>query len=218
MHILQFYKCILGHFIQVPSWVELNDMLPQVLSTLSFITHLPPKLPSSVCWLSPITTLFPYHHLKMWRIHGKQTKLGEIRQGGGNLYCWVERNGRTAVRWGRGSFVPSACGICLFKYQNARQRRPLGWVSKTRAQIIPEHAIHSSSLWRWREHFYHGNDRRHVYKFVPYKFTYLSRTESYEINCYSYPVQGSLINSSAVINARPQMCTSFPEPHHMPDQ
>lgn len=113
IHISQFYKCVLGHFNQVPSWVELNDVLPQVLSTLSIITHLPPKLLSSVCWLSPITTLFPYHHPKMWRIHGKQTKVGEIRQGGGNIYCWAERNGRTAVRWGCGSFVPSACGICL---------------------------------------------------------------------------------------------------------
>lgn len=54
--------------------------------------------------------------------------------------------------------------------------------------------------------------------FVCYKFTYLSRTEFNEINCYSYPVQDSVINSSAVINAHPQMCTSFPEPHHMPDQ
>lgn len=53
---------------------------------------------------------------------------------------------------------------------------------------------------------------------VRYKFTNLSRTEFNEINCYSYPVQDSLINSSAVINARPQMCMSFPEPHHMPDQ
>lgn len=53
------YKCSLGHFMQVPSWVDFNDMLPQFPSDLSFITHLLPTLLSLLSWVSPMTTVFP---------------------------------------------------------------------------------------------------------------------------------------------------------------
>lgn len=42
------HKPILGHFMPVPSRADFNDMLPQLLSNLSFIPHLLPTRPSSL--------------------------------------------------------------------------------------------------------------------------------------------------------------------------